>query len=262
MPRHPSPPGRPPTDPQTNRLVGAAFCMVCFAVLIWPLGRMWQERPLDLEKLIPVGGLMVFMVVLAVAQIVMFSRASYDRSARKARKTADVLIEVALHPQVELTPHSEPVVLAAASDPDPDPDPEPIETLVPFVYPEPADTLPAAFRAMVRMIREYADDPAAVAQMERVYAIAKVRPRFLEAEDFVLRKAERQPGWNADAYADPIDPGNPALFYDEADAVHPLAGTVLAMVLIADQLPVETWDRIAAPWDGARLEFPEVVLAG
>jgi hypothetical protein len=231
--------------------MGAAFCMVCFAVLIWPLGKMWQERPLDLEKLAPVGGLMVFMVVLAVVQVVMFIGA-----AGKA-KTIDVaLVPMVPSPEPAEKPEPEP-------DPEPElePEPEPV-AVVPFVYPDPADSLPPAFRTMVRMIREYAADPAALAQMERVYAIARSRPKFLESEDFVLRKAERQPGWNADAYAEPIDPGNPALFYDEADTVHPLAGTVLAMVLIADQLPVETWDRIAAPWDGARLEFPEVVLAG
>jgi hypothetical protein len=237
------------------RLVGAAFCMVSFAVLVWPVSEMWWEAPRQWDRLAPAAGVMAFMFILAVALVITGLR---EVSRRRPAKTATE--QPARHarrrkPAVDASPdvpEEAPVPVAPEAT---------LEAMV-FVYPEPADSLPPAFRKMVQMIREYGADQDVVAEMERVYEIARHHVPFQRAEDFVLRKAEDRPEWDAEAYAQPINPGNPALFYDEAHVIHPLAGTVLAMVLIAEQLPAEVWDRIEKPWVGAELELPEVVLAG
>lgn len=269
------PPGRPPATQESSALMSAAFCMVAFAALVWPAGRMWQQTPRDWEMILPAFLAQGFLAALAVTSIVRYF-ALRVRAGRptKAAKTPKVKARKPVQAQPVAVP-AQPRLPYPTLDPfDEDPmiawpdtvdlalEEEEEETEQPFVYPDVPTELGEPFQRIMATIRELPEDATTLADLRRRYAAAMADPRFREAEGFVNAKAERHPGYNIHAYVEPIDQLNPALFIDQADAILPFAATIASMVLVAEDLPEQVWDLLADPWESAGLDFPQVILAG
>jgi hypothetical protein len=261
---HEHPPGRKPQTLEESALTSAAFCMTVFATLVWPIGRMWNQTPRDWEMILPAFVLEAFLFVLALASIVRYwvLRKRAGGQPAKAAPAEGLTLNMALSPLAIPYPTLDPFEDGSLAAPDPAVDLELEDTDEPFVYPPVPAELGEAFQRIMATIRELHEDPTILADLDRLYAAAMNRPRFRDAEAFVIAKAERHPAYNANAYREPINALNPALFLDQADSILPLAATIAAMVLVADDLPEEVWDLLAAPWEAAGLPFPQVVLAG
>lgn len=260
------PPARSPAPAHEAALVSAAFCMLSFAAMIWPIGRMWNRGERDWQMIAPTFALELFLAAVAIASIVRFVilRRRVDRPAKAnpakataaagkpARKASAVIVSMQpLIPAPARAPHDQ--VDVELRDPEP--------AAEPFVYPDVPDDLGPAFQRIMQTVRAVAEYPDIVADLDARHTEASKELEFQKAEEFVIRKAEKHPAFNPDAYAEPINPLNPALFLDQADAILPYAATVAGMVLVSDQLPERLWDLLAAPWEAVGLDFPQVVLA-
>jgi hypothetical protein len=254
---HPArPPGRPP---QGFPLAGAAFAAFAFALLAWPIGRMWKQDPRDWEMIIPA---LTMEAICALAVIV--STVRHLILARRARKATRAQPAPAAAPQALPYPTLDPFGPDALAELDPTVHVEAVDVSLdePFVYPDVPAELGESFQRIIATIRELPEHPDVLVDLQRRYAAASARPGFRRAEEFVNNKALWRPDYDENAYAEPINTLNPALFLDQAEAILPFAFTIAAMVLVADQLPEEVWDLLAEPWESAGLGFPRVVLAG
>jgi hypothetical protein len=269
--------------PSGSALMTAAFCMVCFAGIVWPLGRAWKQTPRDWEMILPMVGLEVFLAGLAILAIIRYAilsrRAGYSMvtPGKPVQRFNVNRIEQLGVEATDLTaPFLAATAIPAPARPDHDQvdlaldapaaeELEPAEVETAFVYPDVPDALGEEFQRIMAIVRALPEHPDVLADLNRRYLAAadgNAGLAFRQAEAFVIRKVEKRQDFNPDAYAEPVDPANPALHLDLADQIHPYAATAAAMVLLSTELPERLWDLLAAPWEAAGLDFPQVVLAG
>lgn len=270
-----------PIEPHESALLTAAYCMVVFAMVTWPLHRMWMQPERDWQMLAPVIVIEILMPSMAIVAImrwvVLRNRAGLPANPQRVRVARSAREAVAApatkrepKPAKVRTPKQRrekkpaEVVTATLNPPteqvDVALDQEPAEPT--FVYPDVPDEFGEAFQKIMSTVRQLPAYQNVLGELAERYESAFAQSsEFRKAESFVIGKAERHPGYDPNAYAEPVKASNPALFLAQADEILPYAATVAAMVLIADQLPERVWDLLAAPWESVGIGLPQVVLA-